>query len=547
MNKTRLVFLLVFSANLIWSTNMLASYVDPTGEVEGRVKLYERSCDFEGIFYAYDQIEDADVTLYDENDKKIDSDDSNSDGEFSFDDVDTDKEYYIKCEKKGYVDAKDPDDEEYKSGKFDVDADKTVVKNCRLMKDEELNCAVVPQEIFIPEDPVCGDAQREYSIDESDFDGPFCEVGVVVEVPKFPAQGKRVTWTCSSDDLTETCSALRANPVVEKEPTKNIVEPPKTPEKIETPTQEEPQPKVNSDLLKPLAIGGIVSGTTIAFATSAVPFFVTMPMAAKDFFIMPFIGLLARRRNEQNWGTVFEQRTKQPIPAVKLTLVDQMNKEIETTYSDQHGRFGFLTENGTFRIVPEKKKYDVDYTHDSDSLYENVYTGEDITIDQNAVLITNIAMTAVGTNWEEYADKKIKRYTGAFAAFKKWSFIIIFYAGFVATAVITYLFPSIINIILLSLYTLLFIYDNFIKHKKFGTVVTDEDNPIPFAIVSLHDKSSGVKNNFAVTDVIGRYYMLSENGKYDIRIKGQPISGKQFEKQGSVHVRNGIVREHIRV
>jgi hypothetical protein len=82
-----------------------------------------------------------------------------------------------------------------------------------------------------------------------------------------------------------------------------------------------PQPEpVQKEPLHAVAAAGLLTGTLIAFATSAVPLFMTMPMAAKDIFIMPLIGLLARRRNEQNWGTVFEHTTKQPIPIITDVL-----------------------------------------------------------------------------------------------------------------------------------------------------------------------------------------------------------------------------------
>ncbi len=393
----------------------------------------------------------------------------------------------------------------------------------------------------------CGNAAKTYAEDEIEFSGDFCAEGAIDENPLFPAQGAQVSWVCASGDSTKDCSAQREKKNIPVPIVKGGSDPkPVSPEE-KKPQKEALKPVTQEPIYQSIATVGIAMGTMLAFATSAVPLFVTVPMAAKDFFIMPFIGLLARRRNEQNWGTVFEKNTKQPIPGVKLMLTDQGGKEIETTYSDQHGRFGFLTANGTFIVESEKAKYDTIHTIQNDSLYGDVYTGDVITIDENKVIAINIAMSAKNVDWTEYAQKKASAYKGFFSMTKKWVFILVFYAGFIATAIITYYNPSTTNFIFVALYAVLFVFDNFIKKKKYGTVETVDDKPVPFAIVSLYDKESQAKKTFAVTDVIGRYYLLAENGNYNLKIKGQPIGGHNFEKQGDIHVRNGLVRKDVKI
>jgi hypothetical protein len=392
--------------------------------------------------------------------------------------------------------------------------------------------------------PECGNAAKTYTEDHIGFTGTFCLIGTEDETPTFPQSGESVSWICSVDGNTEQCHAKREKDIIPPPSVQGGAEPEIIPETI--PVTEE-QLEISKEPLQAIAVLGLLTGTMIAFATSAVPLFTTLPLATKDIFIMPFIGILARRKNEQNWGTVFESTTKQPIPGVRLMLMDQNGKEIETTYSDVHGRFGFLTANGTYAIQAEKEKFIPNFAHDADPLYGEVYAGNMITIDENKVIATNIALSAQGVDWAEYAQEKSKAYKGFFSMLKKWSFIIIFYAGFIFTGVVTYLYPSWINFMLLVLYVALFVYDNFIKRKKYGTVGSIEKKPIPFAIVSLHDRETNEKKSFAVTDVIGRYYLLSENGSYDMRVKGQPIGGHDFEKRGEIHVRDGIVRKDIRI
>ncbi len=535
----------------IFSISM-AAYVDPTGTVEGRIKIYSKSCEQNEITYTHDQVDIGDVTLFDEDGDKIDSDSVNSRGEFKFEDVKADKKYFIKCEADGYVSAENPSEVKYISGKFDVDADETTTENCMLLSNEKLNCTEPIASTITPE---CGTANKTYRSDETDFEGNFCKVGENDTEPTFPKQGSQISWSCMSGSVKVQCIAAREKtiaPVIQGSsdpvPTQKVSDPSKEPETIiPLPSKKviinDPEPVV----YHATAAAGLVTGTVIAFATSAVPLFATMPMAAKDLFIMPFIGLLARRKNERKWGTVFEQTTKQPIPGVKLVLIDAQGTEVETAYSDQHGRFGFLTTNGTYLMQPQKAKFKENYEHDIDPLYGETYTGEQIEMDENKVIITNIAMNAVDVDWQVYAQQKAKSYTGLFSTIRKWGFLTIFYAGFIATAVITYHYPSVLNFVFLVLYATLFIYDNFIKKRKYGTVNTNEKKPVSFAIVSLHDKDTNEKKNFAVTDVIGRYYLLAENGIYNMKVKGQPVGGQNFEKQGEVHVREGLVRKDMYV
>jgi hypothetical protein len=391
--------------------------------------------------------------------------------------------------------------------------------------------------------PECGSAAQGYGLAQSAFIGSFCAKGKIVTTPVFPEPGGAVTWTCVVDDNTEDCHASREDHPV----TPPVIKGGTDPVSVSQPEQEQEPITIQEESLHATAAVGLITGVMLTFAASAVPLFATMPIAAKDVFIMPLLGLLARRRNEQNWGTVFEQTTKQPIPGVKITLNDAMGKEIETTYSDHFGRFGFLTHNGTYVIDVEKMKYAKNFDHNVDPLYGDVYIGEPITIEENKMITINIAMNALNINWEEYAKKKSQVYKGFFSTFKKWLFIIVYYVGFVATIYVTYLYPTLLNGILLVLYILLFVYDHFIKKKKFGTVETGNNDPVPFAIVSLYNKMTGEKNGFAVTDVIGRYYLLSENGNFEMHIKGQPVGGQIFEKKGNVRVHNGLVRKDVKI
>ncbi|PID51983.1 MAG: hypothetical protein CR972_04265 [Candidatus Moraniibacteriota bacterium] len=307
-------------------------------------------------------------------------------------------------------------------------------------------------------------------------------------------------------------------------------------------------PEETKNIYQTAGVIGATAGSIAALAGSAVPLFTAMPGAFSSSIFLKFIelfGIIGRRKEERNWGVVFDSVTRMPIPAAKIVLSDVFGKEMATTYSDKDGRFGFLASPGKYKLSIFKKDYEMVTDIDADDLYGNVYNGGVVEMSEEHIILVNIAMKSLAINWEEYAQKKVKQYRSSFSMFKKYFFLTLYILGFVSTCIITWFYPNTFNFVVLGIYIILFIYQVFFKKKKYGSIETDEGKPIPFAVVSLHDENSNEKKRFAVTDAIGRYYLLADNGKYKMKAKGQPVSGEAFEKQGDVKVHDGIVRKDI--
>ena len=300
----------------------------------------------------------------------------------------------------------------------------------------------------------------------------------------------------------------------------------------------------NKKTLQTVGIVGTVSGAAMAVATTTVPLFATTPTMIQDLMFLNFFGIFVKRRNKKRWGIVFDVDTKLPIPAAKVTLFDNSLKELETTYSDKNGRFGFLAGEGVYKLDVYKKNYEAVTESGVDRVYGNLYTGGEVDISGEKVLSENIALHSLAVDWKKYADKKIAAYTSTWALVKKYLFTTFYFVGLIATIVITIFYPSIFNIVLVIINILFFISIYFYKKKDHGTVMTSNNKPVPFAVVNLYDEE-GRKDAFAVTDVIGRYYMLADNGSYTIKTTGQSVGGKKEEKSNDVHVRNQIVNEDI--
>ncbi|MDX9913546.1 MAG: hypothetical protein RBS77_03125, partial [Candidatus Moranbacteria bacterium] len=65
--------------------------------------------------------------------------------------------------------------------------------------------------------------------------------------------------------------------------------------------------------------------------------------------------------------------------------------------------------------------------------------------------------------------------------------------------------------------------------------------------VALHDIVNKQRLNFAVTDVLGRYYLLAKNGSYALKLKYIDMTGGSYEKEGVANVEKGIFKKDFEV
>ena len=289
---------------------------------------------------------------------------------------------------------------------------------------------------------------------------------------------------------------------------------------------------------------GAITGSTLLLAGAGIPLFATTPTMFQDMLLLNLFGVFVKRKNQQRWGTVFDIDTKRPIPATKIVLFDEKMRELETTYSDKDGRFGFLAREGKYKIDAYKKNYKAFVDKVQDEIYGNLYRGDIIEIKGDEVLHVNLAMKNQVVDWQKYANKKIMEYVSTWSYVKKYLFTTLYFTGFIATIIITFYYPSIFNIVLLIINIIFFITVFFFRKKDYGIVKAKDNKPLPFAVLNLYN-DSGKKSAFAVTDVIGRYYMLADNGQYNLKVTGQSSAGGKKEFQDKVKVRDGIFAKKI--
>lgn len=294
---------------------------------------------------------------------------------------------------------------------------------------------------------------------------------------------------------------------------------------------------------------GFAAGTAVAASSAAVPFLPASPepIAQRIFAIAGM--LFNRKKKGDDWGTVFDSETKQPIQGAVISLIDQTGHVVDTSISDSQGRYGFLPNPGTYTIHVFKDKHEIQTDRAEDSLYGKVYNGCTLSILQDQIENINISLKNTQVDWHDFARRKIFSFNSIFSIIKRDFFFVLFYAGALISAGIAFMFPSFFNILIFIIYLILLTYQIFFKKKAFGTIThVQTRKPISFAIVSIHEENEPHRRlKFAVSDVLGRYYLLVENGSYLVKISGNLLGGEKFERLLHAKVEDGIVNLDVGV
>ncbi len=301
-----------------------------------------------------------------------------------------------------------------------------------------------------------------------------------------------------------------------------------------------------------VVFAGLAAGMAVAGSSAAIPLFATtpQPFTGGIFRLFSIMGIVSRKKKKyEDWGIVFDSQTRQSINGAIVSLIDENGHVADTTVSDSHGRYGFLPNHGNYAIMVSCRGYKLNTSSNEDMLYGTTYTGGNINIKEGQIEKINISLTATSINWQNFAKRKIAAYTSTFAIIKRDFFIVLFYTGFVIGLGIALMFPSPLNVVLLAIYLVLLGYQLFFKKNHYGLVKNSQTGkPVPFAMVALYREDDPHRRiAFAVSDVLGRYYLLAENGSYLAKFSGNTLGGQSFEKTIRVKVNDGMVREEIEI
>ncbi|OGN30529.1 MAG: hypothetical protein A3I26_00215 [Candidatus Yanofskybacteria bacterium RIFCSPLOWO2_02_FULL_43_10] len=266
------------------------------------------------------------------------------------------------------------------------------------------------------------------------------------------------------------------------------------------------------------------------------------------------VGLKRRRKP---WGTVYNGKTKQPIPFAKVELLNPSSRLLESQVTDMNGRYGFLvtpesTEQKVVEIQIQARKEEYVFPAqgiippNDTMLYGNVYVGGIAKVDVEALAGFDIPMSKLTP--DKLLDTAVKK---PLAKLNNSITILLnfgFYLGLVMAPLSYILTPSNFNLAILAGFFVVNI-PRFagLTQRQFGMVVDSSTSvPIPFALITLNDRE-GKRVGFTVSDERGRYFLLVPKGHYSILAytPATIIPTRTFSRE--FKTRKGWIKEELRL
>ncbi len=287
------------------------------------------------------------------------------------------------------------------------------------------------------------------------------------------------------------------------------------------------------------------------------------PLSLAELVLLPFrlwsllMSLLGFKKKYRPWGTVYDSVTKQPLDPAYVVLKDSQGNDISTAITDLDGRYGFLTQGGSFSLVANKTNYTFPSEKlagkTSDELYTNLYFGGLVTVDaKTAVIDRNIPLDPQNFDWNEFAKRNknlMKFYSARDRMFHKLADLF-FRLGFICALVGAFVTPEPYNFIIVAAYLVIIVLRKMgIRGRSYGFITeTETGNPLSFAIIRIISPSLRKEIFHKVADQFGRYYCLVPKGNYIVRIERKnPDESYSVVAEMAVLAPRGIINQGFKV
>ncbi|MCC7160442.1 carboxypeptidase regulatory-like domain-containing protein [Candidatus Nomurabacteria bacterium] len=277
-------------------------------------------------------------------------------------------------------------------------------------------------------------------------------------------------------------------------------------------------------VVKTLERVSVAVPVAISTAVLVSAFVAGLPFINYLFYLLAVLTqLLGIRKTPKPWGTVYDAKTKRPIPFARVEILNRESRKLQSVITDENGRYGFLMSDELARSTIELKAFRTKYDFPSretptdieQQLYPNIYKGG----------LTNISGAL--TNFDIPMDPRDPAtshnfYFGIISVQLNNALVdianILFVVG-VALGIVNFIAnPNGTNLAILGILLVTFIVrQSGFKLKPFGLTkdkITNET--IPFGFVALHTQN-GERINFTVSDDKGRYFLLSKKGGYILK------------------------------
>jgi predicted GH43/DUF377 family glycosyl hydrolase len=247
---------------------------------------------------------------------------------------------------------------------------------------------------------------------------------------------------------------------------------------------------------------------------------------------------LSPRRKKYSWGRVIDSQTGEPVTLATVRIFDkEKNKLLESQLTDSQGRFGFLVVPGSYYLDIINNNYAF-----PSQINNSSYHGQALEVKDAQMLALDVSV-----------DLKIAKISNRIKTFNmfqnilniiKWPLLI---WGTFSVIMYYLLSHNTYNLVMLVLYAIIWlieIYYLFSTVKSIGKVSdAQSSNGLDLAIVRLFNNDSGKLVNTRVTNKLGSYSVLANEGNYYLTALKQ---GYDLQKTDVKKIdKNDVVSENI--
>lgn len=230
-------------------------------------------------------------------------------------------------------------------------------------------------------------------------------------------------------------------------------------------------------------------------------------------------GIFIRRKKV--WGVVFDNITGMPIAFAAVSIFNKDDRKVDSRITDSHGAYSFLVSPGEYRLEIDRKGYEFNPRKEGNIFYHDQYSGEKISAKEYDIIKKDIPMSQNSSTYQKAVQTfKIKK-------FLSYIFLL---GGMVFSFGVLAFDQSPINWIICLIYlgSILISY-GMAGGKKWGTILNQFKKPEPFATIKVFDKETETLKARTISDEKGRYFLILDPGRYDVKVN--TVSGVEKNEE----------------